>query len=44
MPLFEARHKLSFEDMLEFLKEDQQYDTIRVTEPDMFPREPIPLK
>ena len=22
MPLFEARHKLTFEDMLEFLKED----------------------
>ena len=28
---------------MECLKEDTKYDTIRVTEPDMFPRKPLPL-
>jgi hypothetical protein len=28
---------------MEYLKEDRKYDTIRVTEPDMFPRRALPL-
>lgn len=28
---------------MDCLKEDKKYDTIRVTEPDMFPRKPLPL-
>lgn len=43
MPLFEAKHKIQFEDLMEYLKEDRKYDTIRVTEPDMFPRRSLPL-
>jgi len=43
MPLFEDKHGIQFEDLMECLKEDKKYDTIRVTEPDMFPRKPLPL-
>ena len=43
MPLFEDRHAIKFEDLMECLKEDKKYDTIRVTEPDMFPRRALPL-
>ena len=43
MPLFEDKHKIQFEDLMEYLKEDRKYDTIRVTEPDMFPRRALPL-
>jgi hypothetical protein len=43
MPLFEEKHKLTFEDLMGCLREDQKYDTIRVTEPDMFPRKTLPL-
>jgi adenine specific DNA methylase Mod len=43
MPLFEDRHAIKFEDLMECLKEDKKYDTIRVTEPDMFPRRSLPL-
>lgn len=43
MPLFEEKHGLTFEDLRDCLKEDSKYDTIRVTEPDMFPRRSLPL-
>lgn len=43
MPLFEEKHGMTFEDLRDCLKEDQKYDTIRVTEPDMFPRRDLPL-
>lgn len=43
MPLFEEKHGMTFEDLRDCLKEDQKYDTIRVTEPDMFPRRNLPL-
>ena len=43
MHLFEDRHSIKFEDLMECLKEDKKYDTIRVTEPDMFPRRSLPL-
>lgn len=43
MPLFEDRHAIKFEDLMDCLKEDKKYDTIRVTEPDMFPRRSLPL-
>jgi hypothetical protein len=43
MPLFEDKHGVQFEDLMDCLKEDKKYDTIRVTEPDMFPRRSLPL-
>jgi hypothetical protein len=43
MPLFEDKHGINFEDLIDCLREDNKYDTIRVTEPDMFPRKPLPL-
>lgn len=43
MPLFEDKHGITFEELMDCLKEDQKYDTIRVTEPDMFPRRSLPL-
>lgn len=43
MPLFEEKHGLSYDELIQCLTEDQKYDTIRVTEPDMFPRKPLPL-
>lgn len=43
MPLFEGKHGIQFEDLMDCLKEDKKYDTIRVTEPDMFPRRSLPL-
>lgn len=43
MPLFEEKHGIHFEEMMDCLREDNKYDTIRVTEPDMFPKKPLPL-
>ena len=43
MPLFEDKHGIEFDDLMDCLKEDNKYDTIRVTEPDMFPRRNLPL-
>ena len=43
MPLFEDKHDMKFEELMGCLNEDKKYDTIRVTEPDMFPRKPLPL-
>jgi hypothetical protein len=43
MPLFEEKHHISFEELMDCLKEDRKYDTIRVTEPDMFPKRSLPL-
>ena len=43
MPLFRSKYQLEFEHLMACLKEDTQYDTIRVTEPDMFPRRSLPL-
>ena len=43
MPLLEGKHGIQFEDLMDCLKEDKKYDTIRVTEPDMFPRRSLPL-
>jgi hypothetical protein len=43
MKLFTPKHNLEYEDLLNCLKEDNKYDTIRVTEPDMFPRRSLPL-
>ena len=43
LPLFEDKHWIQFEELIECLKEDRRYDTIRVTEPDMFPRRSLPL-
>lgn len=43
MKLFTPKHGLEYEDLLNCLKEDSKYDTIRVTEPDMFPRRSLPL-
>lgn len=43
MPLFEEKHNIHFDQLMQCLKEDQRYDTIRVTEPDMFPRKALPL-
>jgi len=43
MPLFEEKHNIQFEELMECLKEDRKYDTIRVTEPDMFPKRSLPL-
>ena len=43
LPLFEDKHGVTFEDLLDCLTEDKKYDTIRVTEPDMFPRRNLPI-
>ena len=43
MPLFEDKHGIQFDELMACLKEDQKYDTIRVTEPDMFPRRNLPI-
>jgi hypothetical protein len=43
MPLFRSKYQLEFEHLMACLKEDTYYDTIRVTEPDMFPRRSLPL-
>jgi hypothetical protein len=43
MPLFEEKHRMSFEQLIDCLKEDKKYDTIRVTEPDLFPRRALPI-
>jgi hypothetical protein len=43
MPLFEEKHNIQFEELMDCLKEDKKYDTIRVTEPDMFPKRSLPL-
>lgn len=43
MPLFEEKHNIQFEELMDCLKEDRKYDTIRVTEPDMFPKRSLPL-
>lgn len=43
MPLFEDKHDISFEQIMDCLREDRKYDTIRVTEPDMFPKRSLPL-
>ena len=43
MPLFEDKHGISFEELMDCLKDDKKYDTIRVTEPDMFPQKALPL-
>ena len=43
MPLFEEKHNIQFDEILDCLKEDDKFDTIRVTEPDMFPKRSIPL-
>lgn len=36
MPLFESKNNLKYEDLIACLKEDRQFDTIRVAEPDLF--------
>jgi len=43
MPLFEEKHGLQFDEIIDCLQEDRKYDTIRVTEPDMFPKKNLPL-
>lgn len=43
MPLFEEKHGLQFDELMDCLQEDRKYDTIRVTEPDMFPKRNLPL-
>jgi len=43
MPLFEDKHDIRFDEIMDCLKEDKKYDTIRVTEPDMFPKRPLPI-
>ena len=43
MPIFEENHKIEFDDLMNCLREDHKYDTIRVTEPDMFPQCRLPL-
>ena len=43
MPLFRSKHELEFEQLMDCLKEDTKFDTIRVTEPDMFPKRSLPL-
>jgi len=43
LPLFEERHGTTYEDLMSCLKEDTRYDTIRVTEPDMFPKRSLPI-
>ena len=43
MPLFEEKHDIRFDELMDCLKEDKKYDTIRVTEPDMFPKRPLPI-
>ena len=43
MPLFNKNHNLEFENLMDCLSEDDRYDTIRVTEPDMFPKKSLPL-
>jgi len=43
MPLFEEKHDIRFDELMDCLKEDRKYDTIRVTEPDMFPKRPLPI-
>ena len=41
--MFREKHNMEFEDLLGCLREDNKYDTIRVTEADMFPKRSLPL-
>eukprot|EP00347_Sterkiella_histriomuscorum_P006457 403352701 len=43
MPLFENKNDLKFEDLFKCVKEDTNYDTIRVAEPDLFDYRQHPL-
>ena len=43
MPIFERDFNIQYDELVECLTEDTKYDTIRVTEPDMFPKCKYPL-
>jgi hypothetical protein len=43
MPLIEANSNAKFEQIVSFIKEDRQFDTIRVAEPDLFTYKSSPL-
>jgi len=44
MPLFEQKHNgPKLEELISMIREDNKYDTIRVTEPDLFKYKNLPL-
>lgn len=43
MPLFEHKNNLKFEQLIHLIKEDNQFDTVRVAEPDLFEYKNTPL-
>ena len=34
---------ISFDDAMDFIKEDNEFETIRIEEPDLFPYKPLPI-